>query len=122
MKTAREHYRELIDQMDDSEKVSAWNTAQQEHCGDGEIFSNDEEFFSTFFSDTLAAVRAVCFGNYRYQDAWVIFNGYSNLDSSNDPEEFMDLNELAEAIEQNPRAYDVEEFEEEEGEDEESEE
>lgn len=118
MKTAREHYRELIDQMDDREKVTAWNTAQQKHNYDGEIFENDEEFFSTFFSDTMAAVRAVCFGEYRYQDDWVIFNGYGNLESSNDPEQLMDLDELAEAIEQNPRAYDVEEFEEEDEEEE----
>lgn len=116
-----EHYREQVERMTDSEKVEAWNQmCHDRNIPDDEIFSNDEEFFSTFFPDTMEAVRAVCFGEYRYQDEWVTFNGYGNLESSNDPAQFIDDDELINAIEENPSSYDVEEFEDEE--DEESEE
>lgn len=109
------HYKEQVERMTDSEKVSAWNQmCQDKNRSDDEIFSNDEEFFSVFFSDTMSAVRAVCFGEYRYQDEWVKFNGYGNLDSSNDPAQFIDDDELTNAIEDDPSSYDVEEFEEEE--------
>lgn len=114
-----DHYKEQVERMTDSEKVAAWNQmCQDQNRSDDEIFSNDEEFFSTFFSDTMEAVRAVCFGEYRYQDEWVTFNGYGNLESSNDPDQFIDDDELINAIEEDPSSYDVEEFEEEDEEDE----
>ena len=118
-----DHYKDQVERMTDSEKVTAWNQmCQDQNRSDDEIFSNDEEFFSTFFSDTMEAVRAVCFGEYRYQDDWVQFNGYGNLESSNDPAQFIDDDELIKAIEEDPSSYDVEEFEEEEDEEEEDEE
>lgn len=114
------HYKEQVERMTDSEKVSAWNQmCQDQNRSDDEIFSNDEEFFSMFFSDTMEAVRAVCYGEYRYQDEWVTFNGCGNLESSNDPDQFIDDDELINAIEEDPSSYDVEEFEEEDEEDEE---
>ena len=49
-----------------------------------EYFYNDEEFFNIFFGiNTMEAVRAVCFGDYRYSDEFVKFNGYGNLVSVN---------------------------------------
>ena len=49
-----------------------------------EYFYNDEEFFNIFFGiNTMEAVRAVCFGDYRYADEFVKFNGYGNLVSVN---------------------------------------
>jgi hypothetical protein len=49
-----------------------------------EYFYNDEEFFDIFFGiNTMDAVRAVCFGDYRYNDEFVKFDGYGNLESAN---------------------------------------
>ena len=49
-----------------------------------EYFYNDEEFFNIFFGiNTMDAVRAVCFGDYRYNDDFVKFDGYGNLESVN---------------------------------------
>ena len=51
---------------------------------DIEYFYNNEEFFNIFFGiNTIEAVRAVCFGDYRYTDEFVKFNGYGNLESAN---------------------------------------
>jgi hypothetical protein len=47
-----------------------------------EYYENDDDFFKMFFeNDPLAAVRASFYGNYRYMDDYVRFNGYGNLES-----------------------------------------
>ena len=47
-----------------------------------EYWENDEEFFNTFFSDNpMEVARATFYGNYKYCDPYVRFNGYGNLES-----------------------------------------
>ena len=72
----------------------------ENNCLDNMIFENDEEFFEIHFSSTLNAVRAVSFGEYEYQDKYVRFDGYANLESSNYVDEFADIDELASWIEE----------------------
>lgn len=43
---------------------------------------NDKDFFDTYFyQNPDEAVRAVCYGDYKYTDEFVKFNGYGNLES-----------------------------------------
>ena len=68
-----------------------------------EVFENDEEFFEIFFKDNiLEAVRSVCYGDYNYNDDYVKFNAYGNLESFNEYEfeEFLreNINEIVEAV------------------------
>lgn len=45
-------------------------------------YNNDEEFFNTFFkNDPMGAVRATFYGDYRYNDEYVKFNSYDNIES-----------------------------------------
>jgi len=63
-----------------------------------EINVNDEEFFNIFFENNVnEAVRAVCFGDYRYTDGFVMFDAYGNLQSFNEYElkHYLDLDEMA---------------------------
>lgn len=100
---------EIINSMDNYELV----TLNNEYCQsadyyDSEIFENDEDFFTTFFAnDTLKAIQATQFGDYRYHDNWVTFNGYGNLNSFNAVED--NLCELvptmAEYIAENPTDF-----------------
>ena len=46
------------------------------------VWENDEEFFETFFPDNpMEAVRSAVYGHYNYNDKFVKFNGYGNLES-----------------------------------------
>lgn len=46
------------------------------------MYENDEEFFNTFYQEEPSeAVRAVYYGNYKYMDDYVRFDGYYNLES-----------------------------------------
>ena len=47
-----------------------------------QVYENDEDFFEMFFEGkAVEAVRATQYGDYRYSDDLVRFNGYANLDS-----------------------------------------
>lgn len=95
MRTKAEVIKEAFSELSDSYKVAIWNMYARETCDD-EICENEDDFFEQFFSSTMDAVRAICYGNYRYCDDWVKFNGYGNLDSTNYPEEWIDEDYLCE--------------------------
>lgn len=86
---------DLINDMDDHELVTLNNEyCQSANIYDSEIFENDDEFFEIFFdNNTLRAIQATQFGDYRYHDNYVTFNGYGNLDSFNSV-----INNLVESI------------------------
>lgn len=50
---------------------------------DLQYWENDEEFFDTFFSNAMEAVRAACYGDYTFTDEYVKINAYGNLESTN---------------------------------------
>lgn len=46
-----------------------------------DYFENDEYFLNEMFRSPDDAVRAVCYGDYHYDDDLVKFNAYGNLES-----------------------------------------
>lgn len=47
-----------------------------------DYFPNDEDFFNTFYMNKpYKLVQAISYGNYKYSDKFVTFNGYGNLKS-----------------------------------------
>ena len=72
-----------INAMDASELIQLNN----EYCmsinaPDSEIYTNDEDFFITFFSDSpMRLAQAICYGDYHYYNEYVRFNGYGNLET-----------------------------------------
>ena len=63
-------------------ELNSWNG-----CLDWlDFWENDEEFFNTFFDNPMEAIRATYYGNYNYNDDYVKFNGYGNIDSYSEEE------------------------------------
>lgn len=59
-------------------EVNSWDNSLEEF----EYWDNDEDFFSTFFNDNpMEVARSVQYGNYNYNDDFVSFDGYGNLES-----------------------------------------
>lgn len=59
-------------------EINAWD-GSLDHL---DYHENEEEFFNTFFEGkVIEAVRAVYYGNYNYNDDFVKFNVYGNLES-----------------------------------------
>lgn len=84
-----------INEMSQSDLITLNNIYASEVLGnyDNQIFNNDEEFFYTFFENSvISAVQCVCYGDFRYSDNYVKFNGYGNLESFN----YMSQNNLCE--------------------------
>lgn len=67
--------------------IQAWNLYCAYENMDDYVYCNDEYFFDEQFEKADEAVRAVCYGTYDYQDEYVVFNGYGNLDTFNGWEE-----------------------------------
>lgn len=82
-KNAIQQIIDTINDMNESQLIELNNdycTSTSYH--DDEIYTNDEEFFSTYFeNDVIGAVRAASYGNYSYSHNYVKFNGYGNLES-----------------------------------------
>lgn len=58
-------------------ELNSWNGCLENL----EFWENDEEFFNTFFDNPMEAIRATYYGDYNYNDEYVKFNGYGNIDS-----------------------------------------
>jgi len=78
-----EKIKELLNTLDSSTLITTWNEYCADECMEDYIHSNDEYFFEEMFEKADEAVWAVCFGNYDYEDDYVVFNGYGNLDTFN---------------------------------------
>lgn len=70
--------RELIDEANENDLISSYNDFVSY---DDMIFENSDEFFEENFATHAKAVRAALFGHYNYNDSYVKFNGYGNLES-----------------------------------------
>jgi hypothetical protein len=86
-----------INAMSQSDLITLNNIyAREVQFSQDEIFNNDEEFFYIFFENSvISAVQCVCYGDYRYSDKFVQFNGSGNLESFN----YMSKNQLCESVE-----------------------
>ncbi len=94
--TTKEQVIEVINNMDYQELVQLNN----EYCEaidsmDSMIYSNDDDFLETYFIKPSDLARAICYGDYRYMDNWVTFNGYGNLESFS----YMNTDNLCELVE-----------------------
>ena len=66
---------------DTGDIIGLYNDYLSNNNYDGYYYDNDEYFFNDMFSSPMEAVRAVYYGDYRYTDEYVRFNGYGNLES-----------------------------------------
>lgn len=84
-----------IKQFSPSELIALNNQYCEDINSDDYIYENDEEFFETFFTKPIEAVRSAHFGDYRFNDELVQFDGYGNLESFN----LMTIDKLPDFIE-----------------------
>ena len=75
---------DVVELRDVVNELNRWNG-----CLDWlEFWGNDEEFFELFYSEKngLEIARAICHGNYRYNDDYVRLMEYGNLESYTEDE------------------------------------
>ena len=82
-------------------ELNSWNS-----CLDNlDFWENDEEFFNTFFDNPMEAIRATYYGNYNYNDDYVKFNGYGNIDSYSEYEKIEEIKDNIDDIVENLVEY-----------------
>ena len=86
----------FVDDLGEKDLVSLWNEYCVDSRMDDYIYFNDEDFFIENFNNPYDVVKRIHFGNYNYNDKYVVFNGYANLETFNDPEGQIYNSELVE--------------------------
>lgn len=62
--------------------VAAWNEKSlAQNYFNNVVYKNNEKFFREHFNDAWEAVRATTCGHWEFNDPYVVFNGYKNVDS-----------------------------------------
>jgi hypothetical protein len=101
---------DIINAMDQSDLIQLNNEyCEAVNAMDSLIFTNDQDFLETFFSNNLDGLaRSIFYGDYNYSHDYIRFDGYGNLETFN-WFETKDLYELvpimAEYIAENPRYF-----------------
>ena len=83
------------------QELNGWNG-----CLDWlEFFENDGDFFESFFENKLDAVRATFYGDYKFNDDYVRFDGYGNLESFSEYDMIEEIKAYIEEIVENLIEY-----------------
>ena len=82
-------------------ELNSWNGCLENL----EFWENDEEFFNTFFNNPMEAIRATYYGDYNYNDDYVKFNGYGNIDSYSEYERIEEIKDSIDDIVDNLIEY-----------------
>lgn len=76
------------------QSVNSYNGALDYLC----YYNNDDEFFETMFESKSEVARAIFYGDYAYNDEYVNFDAYGNLESVNQWELEKKLDDYKEEI------------------------
>jgi hypothetical protein len=102
-------YIEIKDDLENADWVNLHNQfCENAERSDDEFYENDEEFLQMFFSDRLDELaRAIFYGDYRYMDEYIRFNGYGNLETFDkyQAEQEIDKDEILNDILENRQNY-----------------
>ena len=82
-------------------ELNSWNGCLENL----DFWENDEDFFNTFFNNPMEAIRATYYGNYNYNDDYVKFNGYGNIDSYSEYERIEEIKDNIDDIVENLIEY-----------------
>lgn len=85
---------EVLEEIE-NDLIGCWNEYCSETNRDNQFFDFDDDFFDTYFDGRpMDAARATYFGDVNWSHNYISFDGYGNLKSFSDPEEFIDKDEL----------------------------
>ena len=88
----------LIDMV---QELNSWNGCLEYL----DFWENDGEFFETYFESKLDAVRATFYGDYKFYDDYVRFNGYGNLESFSEYDMIEEIKDSIDEIVENLIEY-----------------
>lgn len=86
-KTYKEFEKEMIDDLDNDEKLDLYNQyCENSNDYDSILYKNNDKFLEYIFDNHLIIIinglaRAVAYGDYKYSDEYVKVNGYGDLQS-----------------------------------------
>ena len=71
----------ILKEIDTDKLISAWNTYCCDENMEDYIYENNEYNINEVFTKPGEALRAACYGHYRYDDKYFVLNVYGSLES-----------------------------------------
>lgn len=92
---------ERLNEMDNADLIAVHNKYCEAYGSmDNQIFENDDYFLETYFMNRPADLAmSIQYGDYRYSDEYVQFDGYGNLESFDYPDGHIFPEEIANYLE-----------------------
>lgn len=100
--------RAYFDNLDDVQMIEYHNAYCDRSNYEDQIYKNDEDFLNENFSDIMEAVKAVCHGDFDLTDNYVRFDGLANLQTTDNPIDFIEVDVLIQDAMENPEEYGIE--------------
>ena len=102
-----EVFKEKFEELSIADKVTIFNEYCLEHGNSDDMLQSfDEEFFDTYFQDKMEVCRATFFGDiHNWNDEYIRFNAYGNLESVNEFEAEDLVNDYVEEIYEYPDCW-----------------
>lgn len=100
-------FEEKFNDLSIGERIAIFNAYCSEHGDpDNEIHDFDDMFFETYFSNPIEAARATFFGDIQsWNDPYIRFNGYGNLESLSEYNAINEIDDYLEEIFEHPDAW-----------------
>lgn len=104
-----ERFEEEFNNLTASEKIGVYNEyCSESNNGDDAIYEFTKNFFREFFSDPYDAARATFFGHIEsWNDEYIRFNAYGNLESLSEYEALHEIEYVLEEIYDCPSAWEM---------------
>ena len=101
-------FEEKFNELSVSDRLSIYNDYTVNYGDpDREVFNFDEEFFDLAFTDKMEVCRATVFGKVNFNDEYIHFNAYGNLESLSEYEALCEIEGMLEEIYDIPSAWEM---------------
>lgn len=108
VKTYQDFLIDKLNEIEDSDLLTIYNQVLNDH---DYIFDNtNEEPLNSLFSSPIEAIKAVCYGNYKYMSPYAKIAGDGNLESIYNLKDAIFIDELAENIVYQNYDYFIDEY------------
>lgn len=93
----------ILESLKEEQLLEIWNYFCQDNARyDDMVYELDEDFFESHFDSPYESVRATLMGEVSFNDTYIKFNAYGNLESFSNLMPYIYLEDMVEHFEENP--------------------
>jgi hypothetical protein len=106
----KEKIKKELEYLDDYSLIQIFNEYCDRNYYEDHIYDNDDDFLDNHFASPSEAMKKAYNGDYSYNHKYVQINGCGNIESSDDINDLISYNDLADYIVRNDEDFGNEEI------------